>query len=1108
MSAGSNVGQVYMDLLLNSGSFKKQLSSAVNTSVSSVSKSASKSVSSAFGKIGKVAAAAFSVKAIVNFSKACLDLGSDLAEVQNVVDVTFGEMSGEINDFAKSAIKNIGISETLAKQYTGTFGAMAKSFGFTTAEAVDMSKTLTSLSGDVASFYNLSSEEAFTKLKGVFTGETEGLKALGVVMTQSALDQYALANGFGKTTAKMTEQEKVALRYAFVQNKLSAATGDFIRTQDGWANQTRILSLQFDSFKAALGQGLINVLTPAIKVINLLMEKLVALANTFSSFTEKIFGKSEGKMSSSGISEAVTQMSELDSGTASVGDTAAKTAKKISKSLMGFDQLNTLSDNSSDSGDSSGSSSGSIGSSGPLSGGETGAINNALKETDTLFDKIIGRAKELADIFKTGFKIGLGDADFKPIFNNLKNIGSTLKEIVTDDGVKEAASNFIDTFVENIGKRVGALTSIGVTIVQNITGGISTAISNKKEDIKQWLIDMFNIKSSVDTIVSDLLVAVADIFSAFKGEAGTGITTALSEIFITAGTTVTTLAGNIGRDILDAVLSPITNNKDKIKTSVEGALGTINTVLSNLSASFTRISKNIMGVYDEHFKPLFESIKKGLTDTVGKLTTTYDTKIKPIMDKLAEKFNTVWNETIEPLIIEFQGLLGDVADAIKVFWEKAVKPFIDWLIETVWPKVAGFFGKIWEKVLDVFDRIGKVVKGAIETIRGIVQFLVGVFTGDWSKAWEGIKKIFTGVFDIILGTFGTSVEELKTKFTNMKNNITTKANELKTNLSTKFTEIKTAVTTKADEIKTGVTTAFNSAKTNAEGKITALKTNLSKKFDEIKTALTEKYEGIKTAVSNGFNAGKKVAESKISALKESLPTTLDAVKTKIGEKYTTLKNTIGKPFADAKTNVVSYITTMGTNILGKFDTLKANAKTKIEGIKTTIQTAFSGLTKAVTGIFDGIRTGAIGILEKLKTGLKTPINNILSTFNSMIDRINKLEFSLPGWVPVVGGKSLGFTIPKLPMLANGGYVKANTPQLAVIGDNKREGEIVAPESKITESVTAAMGPVIAAIQTLVGTVANGNAGGDITIPVILDGNILETVVVNAASRKNLRTGGR
>ena len=202
------------------------------------------------------------VGATAAFTKSALKLASDLEEVQNVVDVTFGDMSESVNKFSKNAIQQFGLSETIAKQYTGSFGAMAKSFGFTTEQAVQMSTTLTGLAGDVASFYNLETSAAYTKLKSVFTGETESLKDLGVVMTQTALDQYALEKGYGRTTKQMTEQEKVALRYKFVLEQLSTANGDYARTSDSWANMTRTAKLEIQGLAAEIGRELM----PAAKI--------------------------------------------------------------------------------------------------------------------------------------------------------------------------------------------------------------------------------------------------------------------------------------------------------------------------------------------------------------------------------------------------------------------------------------------------------------------------------------------------------------------------------------------------------------------------------------------------------------------------------------------------------------------------------------------------------------------------------------------------------------------------------------------------------------------------------------------------------------------------
>ena len=340
----TTIGEIGLDLVVNHNQFKSQMAG-----INGLAK-----------KAGATLAAAFGVKKLIDFSKSCIELGSNLAEVQNVVDVTFPSMAEQVDKFAKSAAGSFGLSETMAKKYTGTFGAMAKAFGFSEKQALDMGATLTGLAGDVASFYNLSQDEAYTKIKSVFTGETESLKDLGVVMTQTALDSYALANGFGKTTDQMSEAEKVALRYSFVQKQLEAATGDFSRTSESWANQVRILSLQFQSLKASIGQGLINIFLPVLRMINALIGRLVTLADAFKSFTELITGnKSSGQSgvgavgadaasAAAGLTDASSAADQLADSTSGVGD-AAKQAAKDMKSLMGFDKINKISKDSSNS---------------------------------------------------------------------------------------------------------------------------------------------------------------------------------------------------------------------------------------------------------------------------------------------------------------------------------------------------------------------------------------------------------------------------------------------------------------------------------------------------------------------------------------------------------------------------------------------------------------------------------------------------------------------------------------------------------------------------------------------------------------------------------------
>ncbi len=334
--AGQADGSIIINTEVNADGFN----SGINDMQSGIGK---------FGKslkrLGAIIAATFAVDKLVDFSREAIELGSDLQEVQNVVDVTFTTMSDKVDEFAKSAAKTAGLSETMAKKYTGTFGSMAKAIGYTEEEAFEMSTTLTQLSGDVASFYNLTQEEAYTKLKAVFSGETEGLRDLGVMMTQASLDAYALAKGFGMTTDEMTEQQKTALRYQFVVDRLSDASGDYVRTLGSWANQTKTLQLNINSLKANIGQGLINLFTPLLQVLNAVIERLMVVGTMFKEFTERIMGKNATE-STSNVTESLSDLGEgyglSTEGIKDYTDATEEATKANKKSLSSFDDLNML----------------------------------------------------------------------------------------------------------------------------------------------------------------------------------------------------------------------------------------------------------------------------------------------------------------------------------------------------------------------------------------------------------------------------------------------------------------------------------------------------------------------------------------------------------------------------------------------------------------------------------------------------------------------------------------------------------------------------------------------------------------------------------------------
>lgn len=351
-------------------------------------------MASSFKKIAAVVATALSITAIVAFGKSCIDLGSQLAEVDNVIQQSVPSMESHIDSFAKNAIEKFGMSEISAKRYAGVFSSMARGFKFSEESAADMGMTLTGLSADVASFYDTSQSEAFTKLKSVFTGETETLKDLGVVMTQSALDAYALENGYGKLTKKMSEAEKVALRYAFVQDKLKFANGDFARTSSSWANQIRILSERFNAIKATIGQGLINAFTPVIHIINIILSKLQTMAAYFKAFTSALFGNAGGNGN-----DVAGTMENAAGSSGTVADNlgnAAKSAKEMNKQLSAFDEINNLSSGSGKDGGSGGGTVPDIGNlNGELFAGVT--VNPALEASAQKIKDLVDSIKEAAE---------------------------------------------------------------------------------------------------------------------------------------------------------------------------------------------------------------------------------------------------------------------------------------------------------------------------------------------------------------------------------------------------------------------------------------------------------------------------------------------------------------------------------------------------------------------------------------------------------------------------------------------------------------------------------------------------------------------------------------
>lgn len=229
-------------------------------SASQATKGIENSFASMAGSIaGKLAAAGITT-ALLNFGKAAVEAASDLAEVQNVVDTVFGDGARQIETWSKKAGEQFGLTETMAKKFTSTLGAMMKSSGLAGNEIVSMSTDLAGLAADMASFYNMDFETAFEKIRSGISGETMPLKQLGINMSVANLEAFALAQGLEKTFSQMSQGEQTMLRYQYLMQATSDAQGDFARTSDGFANAQRRIESSINSIQTSLGQ----ILLPAV----------------------------------------------------------------------------------------------------------------------------------------------------------------------------------------------------------------------------------------------------------------------------------------------------------------------------------------------------------------------------------------------------------------------------------------------------------------------------------------------------------------------------------------------------------------------------------------------------------------------------------------------------------------------------------------------------------------------------------------------------------------------------------------------------------------------------------------------------------------------------
>lgn len=702
------------------------------------------SIGNSMSRIIKTFGFGLGIAGLVSLGKQAIDTASDIQEVQNVVDTAFGDMSYKMERFADTAVTQFGISKLSAKEMGSTFMAMGRSMISSMEEASDMAINLTARAADMSSFYNKSIEETSTALKSIYTGETESLKEYGVVMTQVNLQEFARQQGINKSIQAMTQAEKVQLQYAYVMKQTSLAAGDFAKTSDSWANQTRILSEQFKELLSVIGSGLITVFTPVIKFLNTVLSLLITIAKQIGAVLSALFNISiptadSGKFAQD-MNAAAGGADEFADGMKKAGKAADKTKGK----LASFDKLEVLKKDSGGSGGGAG-----VGGGAGLAGNMLPEISTTpgMEKVDSWADglrehlkPVLDYFQKLKDIFSQGFWDGLGDWEYRwdSIKESIASIKNSLIDIFTDPEVLAAGDRWAQSVVYLIGSIVGSLASIGLTIATNVLGGISKYLEENKDRIKKFLVSIFDIEADINYLLADFFQSFAYVFEAFASEDGQRLTANLIGIFANAFMGVSELVLKLARDILNIFIEPFVENKEAFRTALEGFLGVLADVAGTIKQGIDDTFDKLNEVYDAHFRPFFDSVAQGLTELVGQFLEFWNGNVQPILNQWAVEFDSLWTGHIQPFINNFIELFGGIADLLKSLWESILKPFISWLIDSELPRIVAFLGFLGDSLILLLGVVADFASGIIDRIQNILNFLTNVFEGNWKAIWDDI----------------------------------------------------------------------------------------------------------------------------------------------------------------------------------------------------------------------------------------------------------------------------------------------------------------------------------------------------------------------------------
>lgn len=698
--------------------------------------SSAKSSKNEIGKMAKNFNTAFDAGKIASFTKGFeklissgmkfVKVSADFAENWNLLRVAFEGNTKEAEKFVNKMTEMYGLDESWGYKTVGLFKQLSNAMGLTDEIGTDLSKTLTQLSVDLSSLYNVDVDDAVSKLQSALAGQTKPVRFFGADITQNTLQLTLETHGIDKAVADLSYAEKRLLIVASILEQTEEAQGDWGRTIESTANQMRIMSEQVNRLSRAIGSVFAPVIKAILPIMNAVLMVLTELISIFATWIATLFGY-EQEDYFTGVSDSVSDIAD------GLG-VASENAKKLKSGLRGFDKLNNIT-TPQDTGSSG--AGGGVGINKDILDLYTNASEkymNSLKDVEMKATRIRDKIMEWL-----GFTKLIDEETGKVSFKFEKLTGGTVLGALAVGGT-------VYVGVTKIVGLLSKLSSIGGTagggILAGMSGGTLAIIAGVAGAIALLAYSIYD------------LYQTNEEFAQSFDEKWQGIKDAIAPIIENIIELFDTL-----KIVYDETLKPMV---EEIYEIIQTISATILEILYPVFTEFIlpvieqliQIITDLFGIINELWKeygePISEAIKeaiKGIGDIFEKLWVQF---LQPIIKKVMEIIEDLWNNTLKPMAEKIGGIIGSLIELLLALWNNVFEPIVKWLIDKLAPTFETIFSFIGDVVHTVVKFIGGIINGLLDIFKGIIDFLVGIFTGDFKKALNGIVDVLKGIVNIMI----------------------------------------------------------------------------------------------------------------------------------------------------------------------------------------------------------------------------------------------------------------------------------------------------------------------------------------------------------------------